>query len=68
MTVVVTVGWLGAAAPGLWMSPADTDMVNARLRTITAHTWRKDFTWLPPSMTYKNFVAYKNLVSTLEQP
>jgi hypothetical protein len=46
MTDVVTEDVLVEAAPGLCMSPADTDAVNARLRTSAAHIWRKDFTWV----------------------
>ena len=48
MTVVVAVGGLGAAAPGLWMSPADTDTVNARLR-MSRRIFGVRTSLLPPS-------------------
>ena len=55
-------------APGACVSPADADITIVMLRIDAAHIWRKVFTWLPPSVKYKNFVAYKNFVITLEQP
>ena len=56
------------ALAGLSMSPANTDIASNRLRIIAAHIRHKVFIWLLLSMRYKILVAYKILVSTLEQP
>ena len=58
MTVAVVEGELVEATPGFWMSPADADTVKARLRTITAHAWRKVLILVAPNLRYKNFVSH----------
>jgi hypothetical protein len=50
------------------MSPADADTTIVKARIVAAHISRKVLILFAPNMRYKNFVAYKNLVSTLEQP